>query len=65
MLRASQITVDTTNKLSKLQAMSETYLANDRELNDLQKRVEDLDYEITQHLATIQQKSEYYRQCTS
>lgn len=64
-MRASAITVDTTNKLNKLQSMGETYLVNDRELRELQSRVDDLNNEISGHLATIQEKSEYYRQCTS
>lgn len=63
--RASQITVDTTLKLGKLHSMSETYAHNDRDLGELQLRVDGLNSEITKHLAIIQERSEYYRQCTS
>lgn len=63
--RASVITVSTSDKLAKLQTMAETYHSNDKELGQLQSRVESLNLDITTNLELIQQKSDSYRQCTS
>lgn len=63
--RASVITVSTGEKLSKLQSMSDTYITNHKELGNLQSRVDDLNLDITNNLGVIQQKSNFYRQCTS
>lgn len=45
--------------------MAETYHTNDKELGKLQSRVETLNLDITNNLGLIQEKSDYYRQCTS
>lgn len=63
--RASVITVDTTSKLTQLQTMADTYRANDRELKELQERVDELNRQMNEYLTIIQQNSDRYRQCTS
>lgn len=59
------ITVDTGNKLTQLQGMADTYKANDKELRELQDRVDVLNQRMTEYLTVIQQNSDRYRQCTS
>lgn len=45
--------------------MVQTYQINDKELRELQVRVDDLNDQIKIYLDQIQEKSDYYRQCTS
>lgn len=63
--RASMITVTTTTKLTQLQAMADTYHYNEIALNNLKSRVDELNHEIIGYLERIQERSDYYRQCTS
>lgn len=63
--RASVITVSTGDKLAKLKIMDETYHINDKELGELQSRVESLNNDISINLGRIQERSDFYRQCTS
>lgn len=63
--RASKITVDTSSKLKELQAMADVYRNNDRELQALQGKVDDLNSKMNEYLDVIQTHSDRYRQCTS
>lgn len=63
--RASVITIETNNKLSQLKNMADTYQNNEKELLGLQSRVDDLNKVMGGYLDRIQEKSDYYRQCTS
>lgn len=63
--RASAVTVNTQNKLTQLQTMTDTYQNNERELQDLQSRVEALTDELAGYVDKIQERSDYYRTCTS
>jgi len=63
--RASKITVETSSKLKELQGMVDIYKTNDKELNDLEKRVEYLNSQMNDYLSKIQSDSVRYRQCTS
>lgn len=63
--RASTITVSTNSKLKQLQDMADTYQINEKELNSLKTRVGELDHEMTRYVDRIQERSDFYRQCTS
>jgi len=63
--RASKITVETSSKLKELQGMVDIYKTNDKELNDLEKRVDYLNSQMNDYLSKIQSDSVRYRQCTS
>lgn len=63
--RASKVTVSTQNKLTQLQTMADTYNNNEKELQALQSRIENLNTEMGWYMDKIQQRSEYYRTCTS
>lgn len=63
--RASKITVDTSSKLKELQSMADVYRSNDKELRELQEKVDLLNKDISDHLSVIQESSDRYRQCTS
>lgn len=63
--RASVITVNTNSKLTQLESMALTYQNNEKELRDLQSRVDSLNEQINGYVELIQERSEYYRQCTS
>lgn len=45
--------------------MSDTYKDNEKELRGLQQRVDELNLEMNGYTNTIQERSEYYRACTS
>lgn len=63
--RASKVTVSTQNKLTQLQTMADTYQNNEKELRALQSRIETLTEEMKGYMDKIQQRSDYYRTCTS
>ena len=63
--RASKVTVHTQNKLAQLQSMDDTYQYNEKELRSLQSRIETLNTEMSGYMDKIQQRSDYYRTCTS
>lgn len=45
--------------------MVDIYKSNDKELNDLEKRVDYLNSQMNEYLSKIQSDSVRYRQCTS
>lgn len=63
--RASTVTVNTQNKLTQLQTMTDTYQYNERELQSLQSRIDSLTDELAAYMDKIQQRSDYYRTCSS
>lgn len=63
--RASKVTVSTHDKLAQLQEMANTYQHNEKELDSLQSRIETLNSEMSSYMDKIQQRSDYYRTCTS
>lgn len=63
--RASIVTVNTQNKLDQLNSMTTTYQNNEKDLQNLQSRIDSLNNEMAVYLEKIQTKSEYYRTCTS
>lgn len=63
--RASKVTVSTTTKLTQLQTMADTYQNNEKDLRDLQSRIDTLNTEMSWYMDKIQQRSDYYRTCTS
>lgn len=63
--RASMVTVNTQNKLTQLQTMTDTYQYNERELQSLQSRIDSLTDELAAYMDKIQQRSDYYRTCSS
>lgn len=63
--RASVITLSTKSKLEQLQTMSDTYKDNEKNLQDLQLRVDDLNNQMTDYAKIVDERSEYYRACSS
>lgn len=45
--------------------MTDTYKYNEKELEGLKSRVDELNHEMAGYLEKIQERSDYYRQCTS
>lgn len=63
--RASKVTVNTQNKLGQLEEMSKIYNINEQELRDLQSRIDTLNTDMNSYMDKIQQRSDYYRTCSS
>lgn len=45
--------------------MADIYRTNDKDLNDLEQRINDLNSQMNGYLSKIQSDSVRYRQCTS
>lgn len=45
--------------------MTDLYRTNDKELNDLQNRLDGLHAQMAEYLSNIQLNADRYRQCTS
>lgn len=63
--RASKVTVSTQTKLNQLQTMADTYQNNEEDLRKLQSKIDKLNTDMSSYMDTIQQRSDYYRTCTS
>ena len=63
--RASELTADTATKFKDLDGMESVYRDNDKLLGDLMKEVDGLTTEMERQLAEIEQKSQFYRQCST
>jgi len=62
--RASELTADTSTKFKDLDGMEGVYRENERVLADLMTDIDGLTMEMERHLAEIEQKSQWYRQCS-
>jgi coxsackievirus/adenovirus receptor len=62
--RASELTADTSTKFKDLDGMEGVYRENERVLADLMNDIDGLTMEMERHLAEIEQKSQWYRQCS-
>ncbi|ALC38940.1 LanB1 [Drosophila busckii] len=62
--RASKLTVDTNEKMSELNQLTETYQNKIEQLSKLQLSIQPLNEELNVYLHNIQQNADRYRQCT-
>ncbi|KAL4226155.1 Laminin subunit beta-1 [Mactra antiquata] len=63
--RADKLATETTAKLQKLKSMNNEFEGYEKQLQSLSDRIDELNNDMTGYLATIQQRANGYRTCTT